>query len=293
MILASHGIIGSQITQFVGLLDTYSGAAAAYSLRKLRTAYTGSAIEVRRASDNSTQDIGFVNNELDTTSLASFCSGTNGFVTTWYDQSGNGNNATQSTAANQPRIVSSGSVITENGKPAVQFDGNDWFANSTNGVLRLDLRTHFYVIKETTSTDFAGIVSYSPSTGNDFSNTSAGNINLGNGSTFGNTAMNLASNVPFISGTKPTPYRLISSYCDSSNGYIQANNGTFSSSAHGYSSNSFQTGLIHIGVRFLGSPSTTYAHKGIMQELIMYNGDSQNSNISDINTNINDFYSIY
>ena len=68
---------------------------------------------------------------MDTTALTSFCSGTNGFVTTWYDQSGNSNNATQTTAANQPQIVSSGSVITENLKPTLQFDGsNDSFGIS-------------------------------------------------------------------------------------------------------------------------------------------------------------------
>jgi hypothetical protein len=54
------------------LLDTYSGAAAAYSLRRLSGAYTGSAIRVRRASDNTEQDIGFVSNELDTATLESF-----------------------------------------------------------------------------------------------------------------------------------------------------------------------------------------------------------------------------
>jgi len=54
------------------LLDTYPGASAAYSLRKLRTAYNGSAIRVRRDSDNTEQDIGFVNNTLDTASLQSF-----------------------------------------------------------------------------------------------------------------------------------------------------------------------------------------------------------------------------
>lgn len=280
-------------TSFTGLLDDYPNAAAAYSLRKLRSAYTGSAIRVRRASDNTEQDIGFVDGELDTSTLTTFCSSTDGFVKTWYDQSGNGYDATQTTASAQPQIVNSGSVILENGKPALQFGGNDYFANSTNGVLRLDLRTHFYVIKETTSTNFAGIVSYSPSSGNDFGNTSGGNINLADGSSYGNTAMNLASSVPFISGTKPTPYRLISSYCDASDGYIQANNGTFSNSSHGYSSNSFQSGLIHIGVRFLSSPDTTYAHQGTMQEIVMYNGSSQNSNISAINTNINNFYSIY
>jgi hypothetical protein len=103
------------------LLDTYSGAAAAYSLRRLSGAYTGSAIRVRRASDNTEQDIGFVSNELDTATLESFCSGTNGFVKTWYDQSGNGRDATQSTAANQPQIVSSGNVIEVNAKSAITF----------------------------------------------------------------------------------------------------------------------------------------------------------------------------
>lgn len=101
----------SNLSPFTGLLDTYSGAAAAYSLRQLSSSYSGSAIRVRRSSDNTEQDIGFASNELDVTALASFCSGTNGFVTTWYDQSGNGNNATQTTAANQPQIVSSGSFL--------------------------------------------------------------------------------------------------------------------------------------------------------------------------------------
>jgi hypothetical protein len=125
MIVGTHGLIASQITQFVGLLDLYPSAAAAYSLRKLRSAYTGSAIRVRR-TDLQESDIGFTAlGELDTTALLAF-TGTgaldNGFVTTWYDQSGNARNATQSTAIFQPQIVSAGSVILENGKPALQFD---------------------------------------------------------------------------------------------------------------------------------------------------------------------------
>jgi len=114
------------------LLDLYPSAAAAYSVRLLRTAYTGNAIRVRRSSDNTEQDIGFSGGNLDTSALTTFCSGTNGFVTTWYDQSGNANNATQTTAANQPQIVSSGSVITQNGKPSLLFDGsNDSFLSTT------------------------------------------------------------------------------------------------------------------------------------------------------------------
>lgn len=60
------------------LLDTYSGAAAAYSLRKLRTAYTGNAIRVRRSSDNTSQDIGFnADGTLDTTAMLSFVGSNN------------------------------------------------------------------------------------------------------------------------------------------------------------------------------------------------------------------------
>ena len=110
-------------------MDEYSGAAVGYSFRLLRSDYSGNCITVRRASDNATQNIGFVDDELDVASLETFCSGTDGFVTTWYDQSGNGNDATQTTASAQPKIVSSGSVILENGKPSIEFDGvNDGFA---------------------------------------------------------------------------------------------------------------------------------------------------------------------
>ncbi len=54
------------------LLDLYPNAAVAYSLRKLRTAYTGSAIRVRRSSDNAEQDIAFVGNDLDTQTMLDF-----------------------------------------------------------------------------------------------------------------------------------------------------------------------------------------------------------------------------
>ena len=74
------------------LLDTYPSAAVAYSLRKLRTDYSGNAIRVRRSSDNAEQDFGFSGNDLDTASLLTFCGACNGFITTWYDQSGNANN---------------------------------------------------------------------------------------------------------------------------------------------------------------------------------------------------------
>jgi hypothetical protein len=110
---------------FVGLLDLYPNAAAAYSLRKLRAAYTGAAVRIRRSSDNAESDIGFLNNEFDSAAAQTFCGAGNGFVTTWYDQSGNTNNITNATAAQQPQIVSSGSVLVVGGKPYADLTGEN------------------------------------------------------------------------------------------------------------------------------------------------------------------------
>lgn len=98
-------------------------AVAAYSLRKLRRKYAGAAIRVRRSSDNIERDIGFVNNVLDTIALLNFVGAGNGFIPTWYDQSGNGRNATQATANNQPRIVNAGILETVVGSnfPGIRY----------------------------------------------------------------------------------------------------------------------------------------------------------------------------
>lgn len=106
------------------LLDNYSGAAAAYSLRRIGpSGYTGPAIRVRRDSDNALRDIGFTSDgQLDTVGLLDFVGVTgSGFVDTWYDQSGNNNNATQGTSANQPLVISSGSITLVNNKPALGY----------------------------------------------------------------------------------------------------------------------------------------------------------------------------
>lgn len=111
----------------VYILDTYPNAAVAFSLDQSRSAYTGSAIRVRRSSDNTEQDIGFTNGLLNQSALLSFVGSGNGFITTWYDQSGNGLNVFQSGAANQPQIVTSGVINIENGKPCITYNGNQYF----------------------------------------------------------------------------------------------------------------------------------------------------------------------
>ena len=48
-------------------------------------------------------------------------SNSSGFVSKWYDQSGNGNDLSQATASKQPTIVTSGTLNTRNSEPIVQF----------------------------------------------------------------------------------------------------------------------------------------------------------------------------
>ena len=105
-------------------LDTYTGAAAAYSVRKLDKDYTGSCMRIRRASDDAETDIGFDSNgDLDTAAIATHCGASAGYVSVWYDMSGNSLNATQSTEGNQPQIYNGTAVITVNGKPALYQGG--------------------------------------------------------------------------------------------------------------------------------------------------------------------------
>lgn len=100
------------------LLDTYESATAAYSVRKLRTAYEGSAMQLFRSSDSATLDFGFdVNGYLDVAAVETWLAGADGYVNIWYDQSGNAYN--MNFAGNtRPKIASSGTVTTLNGGKA-------------------------------------------------------------------------------------------------------------------------------------------------------------------------------
>jgi len=108
-----------------GLLDIYPGAAAAYSLRNLqgRSGKDSAVVRVRRDNDNAEAD--FTAAEVGDGTLAAWVgAGNDGFVRTWYDQSGNGGHATQSTQANQPQIVVSGTLQTESSKPVFELNGS-------------------------------------------------------------------------------------------------------------------------------------------------------------------------
>jgi hypothetical protein len=109
--------VGAFVLDKLGYTASDPKATVAFSLRKLSSSYTGSAIKVRNSLGN-TLDIGFIGNNLDETSLLAFVNlgDGNGFVDTWYDQSGNGNNAVESITTLQPKIVNSGAIVKMNSK---------------------------------------------------------------------------------------------------------------------------------------------------------------------------------
>ncbi|RYD57298.1 MAG: hypothetical protein EOP56_08285 [Sphingobacteriales bacterium] len=115
---------------FTPMLDAYTGSVkAAYSLRKVSSA-ASYAIRVRRSTDNAEQDIGFVNEHLDTASLLSFAGSGDAYVSVLYDQSGNGIHMLQTASASwQKKIVNAGALIMANSRPMGLFDGvNDYYA---------------------------------------------------------------------------------------------------------------------------------------------------------------------
>jgi len=105
----------------------------AYGLRKLRAAYSGYALRVRRSSDNTETDVEFYNSKevtLNSTvtaggTLRDFVGANTAFVTKWYNQSGNSStqagggkwsgyptapDAAQTVTSYQPELITSGSM---------------------------------------------------------------------------------------------------------------------------------------------------------------------------------------
>jgi len=119
----SWTITGEQRYQPAALLDQFSGADAAYSLRNLVGTSNPAVVRVRRDNDDAEQD--FTATEVSDGTLATWVgAGNDGFVQTWYDQSGNSSDVTQSSYGLQPQIVDNGSIITENSKPAIYFNSS-------------------------------------------------------------------------------------------------------------------------------------------------------------------------
>ena len=111
------------------LLDDYPGASVGFSMRKIDSDYTGYCMKVRRGSDGVELNIGFDSSgDLETAAIISHCGSSVGYCAVWYDQSGNGNNAVQTTSYSQPKIYDGSSVYTVNGKPALTWTYGNYLA---------------------------------------------------------------------------------------------------------------------------------------------------------------------
>lgn len=140
------------------LLDLFgTNIKVAYSVRKLSSTYSGPAMRVRETNANAEADIGFDSNgDLDTTALLAHCaSNGEGRIVTWYDQSGNGIDVTQATATRQPVIVTGNAVVTVNGKPAA-------FKDNTTHFLESSANAQLVNASDTSNTSI-GVVKYSSS----------------------------------------------------------------------------------------------------------------------------------
>ncbi|RYH20300.1 hypothetical protein EON65_23855 [archaeon] len=103
----------------VDLLAGKSTMSCIYALHKTSSAYNAPTIRIRRSSDNAQLDFyanpdGDMNSDLNGagTLLATWLGGSTAYVTIWYDQTGNGRHATQTTTSLQPTYVVSSKTVS-------------------------------------------------------------------------------------------------------------------------------------------------------------------------------------
>ena len=125
-------------------------ASASYSVRLLSSTWTGAVLNIRRSSDNSTSD--FYSDPTQSsgdlwtlpynhgTNLTNWLNGATGYVVIWYDQSGNGNNATNTnTGVSQPNMS------YQSNKWVIQWqNGNGTVLNITNPIQPYTVISEFW-----------------------------------------------------------------------------------------------------------------------------------------------------
>jgi hypothetical protein len=274
------------------LLDDYSNSAAAYSLRKLDKDYTGNAIRVRRSNDNSEQDIGFVGNDLDTSSLKTFVGANSGFVTTWYDQSGNARNATQTTATWQPRIINAGTIERQGSRPTIFFDGSDDLLSGDGAAsVASGEDKPFSILAVSSNSSTSGDKSIYTFANNTDDNPQI--LVLAHRNTQYRVFIRQTSSAtPAINSffsTINTNVQYLLFNISSGLSYTYYRNG-ISLISENYNTGDISLNTATIGARALNGISNFYS--GNIQEVIYWPND-QSSNRTGIETNINSYFSIY
>ena len=192
-----------------------------------------------------------------------------GFVETWYDQSGNSNDAVQATAGSQPKIVNSGTLLNE-----LDFDGtNDTF--SIDFGADLSQASSIFMVHQSDTTT---------ATSNEFFDSASG------------------ANPRTLLDQSGTDYRIFSTGASVGTGVAMTTdkslifalyNGTSSLFAkNGTPTSALNAGTTDINQNSVLGSSGARFYNGSMQEVIIYNSD-QSSNRVALETNINSHYSIF
>jgi hypothetical protein len=103
------------------LLDLYSGASAAYSVKKLRASETTPGN--LRGADNSTLVASFTGDDLNEAAITAAFGAQDVFFSSFRDQTGGGLDATQASASKQGRIAIGGTIQKQSSQPVMDAVG--------------------------------------------------------------------------------------------------------------------------------------------------------------------------
>lgn len=261
-------------------LDQVSGAAAAFSTRRLSTLYSGDCMRVRRASDDLEVDIGFTAaGDLDTTALAAHCSGTNGFVSKWYDQSGNAEDATQTVFSRQPKIYDSSTTHYTNGtntKPVIHFDATDTYFDLPDVSGGTTFVSTFIVYEDDSTASWCAPAASGYSGGGLYHGHSNNSQIFNTANTIsavrsGENRLNGTDIGDGLSTARPTNFSLLTSITNAA-----VNTATYD--------------LILIGTDFHSSDRSI---NGSMGEIIFYFNDTNSTNRDTIEGNLNSYWGLF
>jgi hypothetical protein len=118
------------------LFDIYGGANLGLSLRRLSSSFSGDLLNIVRANDFHEKSFELIGGVVDILEIEDFLGGNPGRANFWADQSGNENHAFQDDFSLMPVISFDGSVIIDDGTPAMLFNGS-WM-NLTNTINEVD-----------------------------------------------------------------------------------------------------------------------------------------------------------